>query len=401
MYEMERAAVNLAKEGRIANVFAADSGVSAHVAPLYPGFLSVLDRLGGLDVARFRWAEGISAIISTALCAALMPTLAARARLSKGVGKGAALLMLLSPLGFAFEIRGNCEATFVPLALAAALWSLMALQDRSWGDLRLAAAAGVVVGVGALLSPVVLLGVLLALLGEAIACRCRARAVQLALGGSILLGATALTIAPWIYRNYVCFSAFVPIRSNFGLEFAIGNNPENRDGTTYSARDFHPNANPVEREKLKALGGEVAYNRMKLHETWAWIQAHPGMFADLTARRLVLFWFPFGDAAWGPRTFIPVPMKSAATGIVTVLAFGGLARLFAGRHPYRFLIAGIFIGPSLPYLVTHVFFRYRYPLLWLTFLLGCECIAWGINVARGLGTNPAGQRRFGARLVGS
>jgi hypothetical protein len=85
----------------------------------------------------------------------------------------------------------------------------------------------------------------------------------------------------------------------------------------------------------------------------------------------------------GPRSFISVPIKSAALGVVTVLAFGGLALLFAARHPYRWLIAGIFIGPSPPYLVTHVFIRYRYPLLWLAFLLGCECIARGINAARG------------------
>jgi hypothetical protein len=387
MFEMERAAVNLATEGRIANIYGRDSGISAHVAPLYPGFLSVIDRLGGFDMARFRWAQGMLAIISTALCAAFLPILATRARFSEGVGTGAALLMLLSPLGMWFEIRGDWETTFIPLALVAALWSLMALYDRSWGDLRIAAGAGLAVGVGALLSPVVVLGALSALVGEALACRCRARAVQLALGGSVFLGATALAISPWIYRNYVCFSALVPIRSNFGIEFAVGNHPENRDGTTYgtSGMGFHPSLNAVEREKLKALG-EVAYNRMKLHETWAWIQVHPGRFADLTARRMVLFWFPHGDAAWGPRSFISVPMKSAAIGVATVLAFGGLAWLFADGHPYRWLITGMFIGPSLPYLVTHFFFRYRYPLLWLTFLLGCECIARGINLAKGQGT---------------
>jgi hypothetical protein len=240
------------------------------------------------------------------------------------------------------------------------------------------------VGVGALLSPVVLLGVLLALLGEALACRCRVRAVQLALGGSVLLGAAALAISPWIYRNYVCFSALVPIRSNFGIEFAVGNHPDNRDGTTYGiiGMGFHPSVNPVEREKLKALG-EVAYNRMKLHETWARIQVHPARFAELSARRLGLFWFPHGDAAWGPRSFVSVPIKSAAIGVVTVLAFGGLAWLFAVHHPYRWLIAGMLIGPSLPYLVTHFFIRYRYPVLWLTFLLGCECIARVINAVGG------------------
>jgi hypothetical protein len=81
-------------------------------------------------------------------------------------------------------------------------------------------------------------------------------------------------------------------------------------------------------------------------------------------------------------------MKSVAVGIVTVLAFGGLASLFVRRHPYRWLIAGIFIGPSLPYLVTHVFFRYRYPLLWLTFLLACECVARAVSAAKRLGSSP-------------
>jgi hypothetical protein len=286
-----------------------------------------------------------------------------------------------------FEIRGDWETTFIPLALVAALWSLMALHDRSWEDLRIAAGAGSVVGVGALLSPVVVLGAISALLGEALACRCRGRAVQLALGGSVLLGTAALAISPWIYRNYVCFSALVPIRSNFGIEFAVGNHSENSDGTTLgtSKMGFHPSRNSVEREKLKELG-EIVYNRMKLRETWAWVQVHPSRFAELTARRLVLFWFPHGETAWGPRSFVSVPIKSAALGVVTVLAFGGLALLFAARHPYRWLIAGIFIGPSLPYLVTHVFIRYRYPLFWLTFLLGCECIARGINAARGLRT---------------
>jgi hypothetical protein len=381
MWEMERAAVSLAKEGTIANIYSADSGVSAHVAPLYPGFLSVLYRLSGSDLARFRWAEGISAIVSTALCAALMPTLASRARLSKGVGKGAALLMLLSPLGMGIEIRGDWEATFVPLALMAALWFLMALQDSSWRDRRLAAVGGLVVGLGALLSPVVLLGVFLALFGQALACRGRAQVAQLALSGSILFGAAGLTIAPWVYRNYMCFRAFVPIRSNFGIEFAVGNNPENHDGTTYGGSRIHPSLNDVEREKLKALG-EVAYNRLKLDETTAWIMAHPAKFAELTARRLVSFWFPIGDAAWGPKTLVPIWVKSAALGVVTLLAFGGLGWLFVVRHPYRLLIAGIFFGPSLPYIISHVFIRYRYPLLWLTFLLACECVARVRTAAR-------------------
>lgn len=379
--EMELAAIHLAAEGVIGDVFGPDTGVSAHLAPVYPAFLAVLYRLSGADMGWFRWSEGLAAILASTLGIALLPALAARARLGRGAGEGAALLMLCAPFGFSYEIRGDWEAPFVPLAMAAAFWALMALRDRSWSDYRVAAVSGAIIGVGALLNPIILLGALLALSGEFVSRRGRQERMQVALCGAILLGTAALAIAPWTYRNYVRLSAFVPIRSNFGLEFAVGNDPRNLDGTTFSVHPAHPTNDPAERERLRALG-EIEYNRMRLREATGWVRENPGVFLEKSWRRLVLFWFPHGNGVWGRPTLVPVALKTATLAATTLMALGGLALAFAGRHPYRFLFAGLLLGPSIPYAITHVFFRYRYPLLWLTFLLAGECLSRCFHAAR-------------------
>jgi len=41
----------------------------------------------------------------------------------------------------------------------------------------------------------------------------------------VLVLATLLTCLPWTWRNYKTFNALVFIRSNFGLELRMGNNP--------------------------------------------------------------------------------------------------------------------------------------------------------------------------------
>src|SRR5207302_1085179 len=47
--EVERAAITLAREGRLANAFGDDTGPTAHVPPLYTGLLAGLHCLFGPD----------------------------------------------------------------------------------------------------------------------------------------------------------------------------------------------------------------------------------------------------------------------------------------------------------------------------------------------------------------
>ena len=42
----------------------------------------------------------------------------------------------------------------------------------------------------------------------------------------ILLLSFCLTISPWIIRNYVIFKKFIPISTNGGINFYMGNNPD-------------------------------------------------------------------------------------------------------------------------------------------------------------------------------
>jgi Dolichyl-phosphate-mannose-protein mannosyltransferase len=379
MYEMEASADRLAREGRIGDVFGEGSGPSAHVAPLYAGYLAILDRMAGLDVGRFRFLQGIGSILATALFAALLPGLATRAKLSPGVGLMSGCLVALSPFGLWLEIRGDWETAFLPLGLLALFRVMLAMQDRGWADTRLAILAGLAFGLGALLSPVVLLAGLAGLFAQSI--DGRVRLPRLFRAGAIVLLVCAMTVAPWVYRNYRCFTAFVPIRDNLGIELAVGNNPHS-DGTTFGGgMAVHPLGSEEELARLRELG-EIRYNRAKLHEATDWIAANPSRFVRLTADRATHFWFPHDRGMLGALPHLPIRVQAIALGLASALALGGLIWLIGSGHPYRALFAAMLLAPSLPYLITHVSYRYRYPINGFVFLLGCECLARTIALYR-------------------
>src|SRR5258708_2877004 len=58
--EMERAAACLANHGTLGDAFGADSGPTAHVAPLFPLFLSLIYRVFGSEGWQSRLAQQIA-----------------------------------------------------------------------------------------------------------------------------------------------------------------------------------------------------------------------------------------------------------------------------------------------------------------------------------------------------
>lgn len=82
-------------------------------------------------------------------------------------------------------------------------------------------------------------------------------------------------IAPWTYRNYTAFDdAFVPISTNGGSNFWMGNNPQTTGG-------YMP-APPVEN-----YGGEPQRDAALKDEALAYIRAEPLAFAKRTAIKAV------------------------------------------------------------------------------------------------------------------
>ena len=107
---------------------------------------------------------------------------------------------------------------------------------------------------------------------------------------------------------------------------------------------------------------------MLLTRALNWITANPTRFAELTAQRMLLFWFPpFGKGS-----------DNYPLWAFTLLGFAGLA-LCAKQHPITAALLGsaLLLYPLIYYCIQH-FTRYRYPILWISSLLAAYALdqAW-------------------------
>lgn len=88
-------------------------------------------------------------------------------------------------------------------------------------------------------------------------------------------------IVPWTVRNAQMLGSPVPLRSNAGLELAIGMDPgalQARDARVqFGLRwaQVHPRASLQNYRRMRATGGEVAYAESLDRATWRWMIAHP------------------------------------------------------------------------------------------------------------------------------
>jgi hypothetical protein len=177
-----------------------------------------------------------------------------------------------------------------------------------------------------------------------------------------------LAIAPWTIRNYRELHAVMFMRSNFGLEFSLSNNPETHvlgvDNDTIGFTDtyfqrHHPGLNRGEAEEILRVG-EAPYNRALLHRTIDWIRANPGQFVALTLSRIAYFWFPpYRTQPW--KNFLLTPW--------TILAACGLWVMIRRRWELGLPILALWIGFPLVHYLIQMDTRYRYPIDWTFALL--------------------------------
>jgi hypothetical protein len=254
------------------------------------------------------------------------------------------------------------------------------LHERGWQPIWLVVLTGAVAGTTALLSPMVL-PVIAGLLGiELLQSESRGR---LFLKMGTLLVVAGLCIAPWTYRNYRVMGGFVPIRSNFGLELSVGNNPHanGRTFATYACDPQCPNfyGHPYRsRDALARIRevGELAFMKEKQAETVAWIAAHPARFVELTLARFRYFWFPPAAMfnASSPEVSALLEFKAVLVGLLSLGCFGWLAFAIWRGEPSRWVWVVLVFAPSLSYMITHVDLRYRYPIFGFTVLLCCHFV---------------------------
>ncbi len=332
-----------------------------HSSPLYPFFLALVARLGGADFEPIRVVQSMAGTLSVLLIFLL-------SRLTVGTRSGliaAFFAALYVPLMF-FE----GEVLEITLVITALLGSLVFLQlaDRGGGPWKVVA-AGALLGLAGLGKPNLLLfapvGALwLALHGRKDRER-RARVVRV-LPAVLFFAAAGVMILPATVHNFRAEGDFIPVSSNGGINFFIGNHknspgvfqvpPEMRFDLRLASKSV------AERETGRSLSaGEVS--DFWAGRTLADISANPGRWLTLMGRKFVLFWnhyeIPNHYHLYYVALFAPVLRIPVGTfGVVAPLGLFGLVLAVRRRKRVGLLILfGLsFMASVVPFFITG---RYR------------------------------------------
>jgi hypothetical protein len=175
-------------------------------------------------------------------------------------------------------------------------------------------------------------------------------------------------MSPWIVRNYRVFGRFIPVRSNFGAEFRMGNAPE-ADGLWLSWE--HPSQDPIEFAKYQRLG-EIAYAHQRGQEAVQFIAAHKAWFVVLCLKRFMWYWVGTPKTA---KIAALAPIRNLLFAASTFIAFGGLVLLFRRRNYARWLFLIVMVVYPAIYYVTFPHPRYRAPIEPIMAVLGVYFIA--------------------------
>jgi hypothetical protein len=330
------------------------TGPSAHVAPLYPAYLALLLRLlGHSDIAGY--AIVWSAVCMLALQLMLLPFLARRFQLGFWTGVVAAAAWIAAGIPPVFFHENNLASLLI--VSAAFLMQTTLLGDLPKRDLVL---ESLLWGALLLLQPICIL-ILVFWLPS---CHC-SRRQKIALAAIPLL-----LVMPWIIRNSLVFHRPVFIRDDLGLELAVSNNfcadalfEVNDVVGCYES--VHPTMNRNEALKVRELG-EVEYNRTKLREAVNWITHNPKEFAVLTARRFRVFWFP----PRGLNSNNGIVRQTTLLHLFTLFSIPGLFLMWRNSRSAAYIVLlWLVLFPPIYYVVQFMN-RYRYPILWGTFLAG-------------------------------
>jgi hypothetical protein len=398
--ESFRLARSIAEKGQFANPFAAlDTGPSAHMGPMFPAIVALLIRVLG-DGNTGMYAIKFAATIVLAAQLALFPVFSRALGMGKLNGIIAACIWIAAKVGIAAAGTHQpvpmfgWESFYAAILLAIATCSFRRYLDSSAsGSSRLSWLLGCSMGVSMLASPTVG-SIFIGFLGLVF---WRDRLAIFQRSNLLLIMLPAVIVAPWIIRNFLVFDRLILVRDNLGMELSISNNDCAMFGIAQNIESgcfdkVHPNVNIEEARKVLAYG-EPKYNDLKLREALYWIKTHPARFFRLSALRVAAFWMP--PATGGPFSLRGSGRRLERTTIyvMTLLSAAGLFILYRRDGLSASLcVIGLGFFPLVYYIVQYEW-RYRYTILWVTFLLGSLPITYVaqrtyISLSRRLGIAP-------------
>jgi hypothetical protein len=326
--------------------------LTASRAPGYPFFLAAIEDAGGAIIA-VRVAQFVLIAGAVLLLARVFP-----------VAQRDAAVLVLTVLVIIYPLIFYTATTLYPQTLAAFLFALITsllLRPVGWGGYVM---AGLAFGYLILVVPTFLFT-----LGVALAVAWLLRLISFPRAALVAALAAAMVLA-WTARNYAEFHEFVPIASNSGANFLIGN-CENTSPTGGSGN--------VDRTHYEADARARGFNEFQedkyyRHAAMVWIEQHPARAAVLYVEKTLNFFNVYNQYAPESRAEVS-PWKQAVLGacyaVLLALAVWRLAAL--RRWPLdlteKFLLA-VFVLSAFTQAIffTRIRLRLPYDFLLITFI---------------------------------
>jgi len=355
LYEVVCVAKSVADGNGFGSPLHTPSGPTAMVTPIYTYILAGIFQLfGGYSLSSSIAIRLFDVLMSSLTC---LPLIAIARRLfSRGTAALAGWIWAALPSSIFYSVVWIWDTSLSTLVLTLALWATYLVAERD--DLKSWSAVGFIWGFGTLvisaLIPVFPGCLLFA------AYRAKQRGVTWIRNSIAALLIFIVTLAPWVLRNQLVFHGQVFLRSNFGLELWLGNNPE----VPISCSCWlHPGHDAKELDRYLQLG-EVAYMQEKQRLALDFMRTHSADTLQHIYHRFMETWTGFGDSfadIWATRV-LSLRATLVLNYSLTILAFVGL--LLACRRIGKVALPLLNLIAVFPvvYYVCHMDPRYRQPI---------------------------------------
>jgi hypothetical protein len=390
-FEAGRIAKSIVEGHGYGNPFNGPSGPTAWLPPLYPLLIAVSFKLFGVYTNAAALALMVVNSIASAAIAPLVYEIAARCFDARGLARRAskqaapvalwsAWIWAIHPAAMQYAVHWLWEMSLTTLFFTGTI--VLVLRLRCVGEVPAAlldfnlnrdarldgrnamlrwAALGLLWGLITLLNP----SLLLALFAE-VAWLLWPRRSEGFFSGSFaksianaaLCGLVMLAvITPWIVRNQRTLHAFVPTRSNFGVELYQSTLEVNNGLPWGTSMPLWPGA-PEFREYVRV--GEIAYSKHMGELGKQRIAANPAQFWRWTALRVQYFWAgtPHAEEKHPASEYL----RQLHYSFISVCGVLGLLLMLRRHVPGAWLFAMIFaLTPAVYYAIT-VQPRFRHPI---------------------------------------
>ena len=172
-------------------------------------------------------------------------------------------------------------------------------------------------------------------------------------------------LAPWVVRNERVMHAFIPARSNFGLELYNSTLPSYDAFPWGAVLPLWP-GDPVFQQYVRM--GEIKFSHMRQRQAIANIRSEPGQIARWTLDRFLFFWEGMPHAANG-RPMLEF-LRQFSYSFISACGLLGLALMLRRRLEGAGLFALVFVLAPLVYYFVTMQSRFRHPIEPLIAILG-------------------------------